>query len=79
MAGVASMPRARFVAAVTAGRGLRYVGEAVLALLYGRQALSYIHDNGRQISLVLGIAIVVGAAGYYAYRKLGDKRKRKVT
>jgi membrane protein YqaA with SNARE-associated domain len=74
MAGVASMPRTRFLVAVTAGRGLRYIGEALLALLYGRQALSYIHDNGRQVSLVLAIAIVLAAAGYYAYRKLAARR-----
>ncbi len=74
MAGVASMPRIRFVVAVTAGRGPRNIGEALLALLYGRQALSYIHDNGRQVSLVLAIAIVLAAAGYYAYRKLAARR-----
>lgn len=74
MAGVASMPRLRFVAAVTAGRGLRYVGEALLTLLYGRQALDYIHANATTVSLILTAAILIGGVGYYAYRKLSRKR-----
>lgn len=74
MAGVASMPRLRFVAAVTAGRSLRYVGEALLTLLYGRQALDYIHANATTVSFILTAAILIGGVGYYAYRKLSRKR-----
>lgn len=74
MAGVSSMPRGRFIAAITAGRGVRYIGEAVLALLYGRQALTFVHAHARQLSIALGVLIVLGLAGHYAYRKLRVRR-----
>lgn len=70
MAGVSSMPRARFLAAITAGRGIRYVGEAILALLYGRQALAFIHAHALQLTIALGVCIAAGLLGHYAYRKL---------
>jgi membrane protein YqaA with SNARE-associated domain len=74
MAGVAGMPRPRFIAAVTLGRGLRYIGEALLALFYGRAAITYIHDNAGRVSLWLaGILLVVGAA-YYLYRASSRRR-----
>lgn len=69
MAGVAAMPRARFIAAVTLGRGIRYVGEALLAVLYGRAALTYLHENAGRVSLVLVALAVIGGALYYAYRR----------
>ena len=74
MAGVAAMPRVRFLAAITTGRGVRYLGEALLAVLYGRRALDYIHANSTQVSLIAGAALVLGIAGYAAYRKLSRKR-----
>jgi membrane protein YqaA with SNARE-associated domain len=70
MAGVSSMPRARFLAAITTGRGIRYVGEAILAVLYGRQALAFIHTHARQLAIALGVCIAAGLLGHYAYRKL---------
>ncbi len=74
MAGVAGMPRARFLISVTAGRGLRYIGEALLALWYGQKALTYIHENVGWLSLSAAAAIAAGALIYYAYRKLSPKR-----
>lgn len=74
MAGVAGMPRARFLAAVTTGRGVRYIGEALLALFYGRAALAYIHDNAGRIAVWLGVAMLAIGAGYYVYRSLRRKR-----
>lgn len=69
MAGVAAMPRARFIAAITIGRGIRYVGEALLAVLYGRAALTYLHENAGRVSLVLAALAAIGGAVYYAYRR----------
>lgn len=74
MAGVAGMPRLRFIAAVTAGRALRYVGEALLALLYGQAATAFIHENAGRVSLWLGIALVVLAVAYYVYRAASRRR-----
>lgn len=75
MAGVAGMPRARFIAAITAGRGVRYVGEALLAVMYGRAALTYLQENTRTVSIVLTVAIALGLAGYWAYRVLRRRRE----
>jgi len=75
MAGVAGMPRARFLAAVTAGRGVRYVGEALLAFMYGRAAIAYLQENTRAVSIGLTVAIVLGLAGYWAYRVLRRRRE----
>ena len=74
MAGVAGMPRVRFIAAVTAGRGIRYVGEALLAVLYGRAALTYLQQNAGTVSLALTGALIAGAVMYYAYRAAARTR-----
>ena len=69
MAGVAGMPRARFLSAIITGRGVRYMGEALLAALYGQAALAFIHANARSISLWLGAIIIIAGVGYYAFRR----------
>jgi membrane protein YqaA with SNARE-associated domain len=74
LAGVAGMSRVRFLTAVTAGRGFRYIGEALLAVLYGRAAIGYIHDNMARVSIWAAIIVAAGAIVYYAYRKLSPKR-----
>ncbi|MEX2273397.1 MAG: VTT domain-containing protein [Vicinamibacterales bacterium] len=70
MAGVAGMPRTRFLIAVTTGRAIRYIGEALLALLYGQRALSYLHSHATQVSLVLAAAGALGALAYFGYWKM---------
>lgn len=56
MAGVAGMSTPRFLLGVTAGRGLRYFGEALLALWYGKAALTFLNDNLKPVAwLTLGL------------------------
>lgn len=74
MAGVAGMPRLRFIAAIALGRGLRYIGEALLAVLYGRAALDYIHRNAGKVSIGLAVILVAAGVAYYAYRAFPRKR-----
>jgi membrane protein YqaA with SNARE-associated domain len=74
MAGVAGMPRVRFLASITAGRAIRYVGEALLALWYGQQALTYLHENGGRVAAVTLALATAGGLIYYAYRKLSPTR-----
>ena len=74
MAGVAGMPRARFLGALMLGRGLRYFGEALLTVLYGRAALSYIHQHAGRLSIYAGIAILAAGAAYYGYRAFARRR-----
>lgn len=74
LAGVAGMSRTRFLVSVGAARGVRYFGEALLAVWYGQQAVTYIHANAGWIALTATVAIAAGALIYYAYRKLSPKR-----
>ncbi len=61
LAGVAKVPLLSFVAAVAVGRGFRYYGEALLARWYGEQALTFLAEHARPVSLTLAGVIVVGA------------------
>jgi membrane protein YqaA with SNARE-associated domain len=69
MAGVANVPLRTFVWAIGVGRGVRYFGEGILAVMYGRQALDYIHENGRTVGLVLGILVLALGVAYYFWKR----------
>jgi len=59
-AGAAGMRPGPFLVAISAGRGVRYFGEAALALWYGRRALDFMDEH------VLGISVVlIGAAALF--------------
>lgn len=60
MAGVAGMSSARFITAVAIGRGLRYLAEALLAVLYGKAAIAFLNENLRPVAWVVTIIIVLG-------------------
>jgi membrane protein DedA with SNARE-associated domain len=59
LAGMSGMSRLRFLAAITAGRSLRYVGEAFLAVTYGRDALTMVQQNLGRVGIVLTVAVLV--------------------
>jgi membrane protein YqaA with SNARE-associated domain len=69
MGGVAQVPLPTFMWAIALGRGVRYFGEGILAIMYGQQALDYIHENGRIVALALALLVAVGAVGYYAWKR----------
>jgi membrane protein YqaA with SNARE-associated domain len=60
-AGVARVRPLEFLVAVAIGRGVRYFGEALLAVWYGDRAVAFLHDNARVISIV--VAAIVMAFG----------------
>ena len=64
LAGVARMSFPRFIAAVAIGRGTRYFGEGLLALRYGDQTMTFIHEHSWTVGIVLTIALAVGLAVY---------------
>lgn len=72
-AGAARVRRRDFLLAVSIGRGVRYYGEGLLALWYGRWALDLLSTHGRTISLwVAGIiALVVGGYIWWTKRRGG--------
>jgi LPXTG-motif cell wall-anchored protein len=69
LAGVSSIGVWRFVSAVAVGRGIRYFGEGYLAVLYGDQAMEFVHEHGRTVSFVLIGLLVVGLVGYLLWRR----------
>jgi membrane protein YqaA with SNARE-associated domain len=69
MGGVANIPLPTFIWAIALGRGVRYFGEGILAVMYGKQALDYIHANGRTVALVLGLLVLAGGVAYYLWKR----------
>lgn len=69
LAGMSGMSRLTFVAAITTGRALRYVGEAYLALRYGRDALVMVQDNLGRVGIALtAILLVAGLIWFWRRR-----------
>lgn len=61
LAGVVQIPLWQFIAAISLGRGVRFVAEALLARWYGQQAITFLDENLRPVSLGLAAVLVVGA------------------
>ena len=73
MAGVAAVPLRTFILAIAVGRGVRYFGEGILALMWGEAAMKYVHENGQVVALGLGILALAGGAGYVWWKDAGPK------
>jgi uncharacterized membrane protein YdjX (TVP38/TMEM64 family) len=69
MGGVANIPLTTFIWSIALGRGVRYFGEGVLAVMYGQQALDYIHENGKIVALALGVLVLAGGVAYYVWKR----------
>ena len=65
MAGVAKVPPVKFVAAIAAARGVRYLALGVLAVWYGDLALELMRTRGREVALGLVGLIGLVAAGWW--------------
>ena len=74
MAGVAEVRPLRFVLAVAAARGARYVILGTLAIWYGDFALEIMRTHGRQVALWLAGLIVAGAIGWWWMGRRGRPR-----
>lgn len=68
MGGVSRVPLKTFVIAIAVGRGVRYFGEGVLAVLWGDEALAFLRENGRNVAIFLALAVLAGGI-VYALRK----------
>ncbi|HXG55967.1 MAG TPA: VTT domain-containing protein [Vicinamibacterales bacterium] len=68
-AGAAGMRAGPFLIAATAGRGVRYFGEALLALWYGQRALDFMTSHAHTISIGLVVAVVVLGAGWFFWSR----------
>jgi membrane protein YqaA with SNARE-associated domain len=76
LAGVAGIPISRFVLAIGIGRGIRYFGEGLLAIRYGDQAIAYLENNLKTVSLALVGLLVVGVGGYFIWTKARAGKSR---
>jgi membrane protein YqaA with SNARE-associated domain len=59
-AGVAGIRPVDFLLAVALGRGIRYVGEGLLAFFYGERAARFIRENAGPVSFVVAVVILSG-------------------
>jgi len=71
MAGVAEVPRMKFVLSIAAARGLRYLALGFLAIWYGDFALELMRTRGREVALWLAGMIVAAAIGLWWLRRGG--------
>jgi membrane protein YqaA with SNARE-associated domain len=69
LAGIADVSPATFLGALTLGRGFRYFGEALLAFLYGPQAIEFIRHNLVQVSIWLAVVLVAGSVAFFWWRR----------
>ena len=68
LAGVSGVPLVQFASAVAFGRGFRYFGEGWLAVRYGEAAIELLEQNGRMVSLVLAMIVLVGGLTYFLWK-----------
>jgi membrane protein YqaA with SNARE-associated domain len=68
-AGVAKVRPAEFLIAVAIGRGIRYFGEALLALYYGDRAAEFLTTHSREASVVLAAAVMIAGALWIIRRR----------
>ena len=68
-AGVARVPPLEFLGAVAIGRGVRYFGEAFLALWYGEAAIAFLKENARTVAYGLAAVVLVGGATWIWLRR----------
>lgn len=69
LSGVAGITAGKFASAILVGRGLRYFGEGALAVRYGDQAIDFLHEHGRTVSLALVALCVVGLGAWVLYNR----------
>ncbi len=70
LAGASRMRVVPFVAAIAAGRGIRYFGIGLLTVWYGQRAMTFLEDNGRIAALAIAGAIVALGATYVLWKRL---------
>lgn len=69
MAGVAEVPPWKFVGAIAAARGARYLALGFLAVRYGDAALELMRTRGRDVALAVVAIMLLGAVGLWLWRR----------
>ena len=68
-AGVARVRLFDFILAIAIGRGVRYFGEGLLAVYYGDQAINFLHENSRELALIVGAAALTLGIVYLLWQR----------
>lgn len=76
LSGVAGIKPSRFVLAIAVGRGARYFIAGMLAVWYGDQAIDFIRDNGRTVTLVIVALLVASLATYLVWKRTRPPKPR---
>lgn len=79
-AGVLQYPKRKFIAALTAGRSVRYFGIAYIGHLYGRAIIGFLSQYYRPMLYVvigLGVAAGVGALVYFKWYRPRHKPQQQ--
>jgi membrane protein YqaA with SNARE-associated domain len=74
LAGVVNMSVLWFSVATIIGRGVRYLGEGLLAVWYGEQAFAFLKANARAASIGLALAVLGAGVLYYVWRRRRQTR-----
>ena len=69
LAGAAEIRVRQFVAAIAIGRGIRYFGEALLAVRYGDSAITFLRKNASTVSLGLAVLLACALLVYILWRR----------
>jgi membrane protein YqaA with SNARE-associated domain len=73
---VSGMPDSALLVAVSAGRSLRYFGEALLAWWVGERAIDYIRNNSATAGIVVAALTLAIALGWFLWRAWSERRRR---
>lgn len=73
-AGLAGVRPVPFVVAIAVARGARYVALGILAIYFGDAALELMRTRGREVALWVVAAILLGAAAWWGWGRLGRAR-----
>lgn len=79
LAGVSRVSLTSFVTAIAVGRGVRYLGEGLLAVWYGDEAVAYLEAHGEQAALALVGAVVALTIGWAIWHRRGRTRRAMTT
>jgi membrane protein YqaA with SNARE-associated domain len=79
-AGVMQYPKKKFIGALTAGRSVRFLAEAALGRIYGRQIVNIFTAHYRfMLKLVIALAVIaaIGAVLYFAWYRPKLQREKQ--
>jgi membrane protein YqaA with SNARE-associated domain len=79
LAGVAKVPRGKFLVAVAIGRGVRYFGQGLLAIWYGDRAMELLDRHGREVAYAIAGTVVAGIIVYALWRWLRANAPKTAT